>query len=317
MAATEFIPDLGKSARAAINLGGYAFHQRAIREGEAAFGDAKCESDKRWRLEAVEFPVQVRGRDTRIDILFRYNMRAEYLCVECKRANPALARWLFLRMPMVSRDRPEFERIQTDCVQAIGQRKVEPYDTMLDLVPMYGRTVDDRAVHLGIVMKTNDKGDDNGRGNRDDIEGAATQAHLAANGLLERWLGEAASSMQAGIFHSAIPAVFTTAKLVLGKIDVSSITDLESGKLDAGEIPGEEVPWVFLQSPVSLGIRARGAPQSYGSDIALAMDREMIRTVPIVTASGIREFLGTFDPGLNEAIPESRGYPFSRALSRQ
>ncbi len=165
-----------------------------------------------------------------------------------------------------------------------------------------------------MVTKADAKGD--GTGTHDDIERATTQAHIAANGLLERWLGVAADELPERVPHSAIPAIFTTAKLHLGEIDVSKVTDLQSGKLTIAEVPLSEVPWVYLQSPVSIGIRAKGAPQSYSSDIALALDREMIRTVPIVSAGAIREFLQTFDPALDERMPTERGLPFSRSLTR-
>jgi hypothetical protein len=132
---------LGKAVRSVLNRGGYAFHQRVIREAEAAFNDAKEKGETRWRFETVEFPVQVKNRDTRIDILLRYYQRAQYLCVECKRADPALANWVFLRLPVLARDRPDYERFHADCVQLLQRRQTADVGPRLQLDPLYGRTI--------------------------------------------------------------------------------------------------------------------------------------------------------------------------------
>ena len=64
----------------------------------------------RWRFEVAEFPVNVNGADTRIDFVLHGegSWRAgydAYLVCECKRPNPAIADWAFLRSPYSRRGR--------------------------------------------------------------------------------------------------------------------------------------------------------------------------------------------------------------------
>src|SRR5258708_259538 len=77
---------------AAMNRHGYSFHYRTIKECMDQFHARQSD----WRMMAVEFPVQVRGRDTRIDYLLKLTesrqlvpFRDCYLIIECKRSNPA------------------------------------------------------------------------------------------------------------------------------------------------------------------------------------------------------------------------------------
>ena len=55
-----------------------------------------------WYLQATEFPVEVGEKHTRIDFVLKYGSRNVYLVAECKRANPALSNWCFIRAPKES-----------------------------------------------------------------------------------------------------------------------------------------------------------------------------------------------------------------------
>ncbi len=292
---SRVIGDLGKSVRVVIDQGGYAFHHRVVVEAESAF-----KAGSRWALEAVEFPVRVGTKDSRIDLLLRHIERPYYLAIECKRVNPALAQWVFFRFPTIAFERSAVERIQADGVMGGGG------GTSL-AEPFCGRSINDRAYHLGLVIKTDAPGDETGK-NREELEKATTQAHLGANGLLERWTGGGAVALPQDHWRYVIPAVFTTATVIASNLDLGASTSLESGTLLGGPIHGQEVGWLFLQSAVSLGIRAGNAVRYQSPDLALALDREMIRTVPIVSAKSIAEFLKNFDPeiGTDPMFPHRR-----------
>jgi hypothetical protein len=55
----------------------------------------------RWLFEVAEFPVNVNGADTRIDFVLHaksaWGHHSTYLVCECKRPNPALGEWAFMR----------------------------------------------------------------------------------------------------------------------------------------------------------------------------------------------------------------------------
>src|SRR4051794_24785279 len=94
--------ELSRAFHQQLNEQGYAFHYAVIAEADNQHRLQRS----RWALEAVEFPVEVRGRDTRVDIVLRHTRPATqaYMIVECKRANPAFSNWVFVRAPYVRRD---------------------------------------------------------------------------------------------------------------------------------------------------------------------------------------------------------------------
>lgn len=92
-----------------------------------------------------------------------------------------------------------------------------------------------------------------------------------------------------------IPAIFTTAKLY-GCDCILSRADLQTGEIDITDARLVEKPWVYFQYHVSPGIRHTGAYRHTINTIADALDYEYVRTIPIVSAHGIKEFLQSFRP---------------------
>src|SRR3989338_8007044 len=70
-----------------LNSQGHAFQHSVIRAAEELYR----ESRSRWIFEVAELPVNLHGKDTRIDIIMRKQDTRIYLIGECKRANPALS----------------------------------------------------------------------------------------------------------------------------------------------------------------------------------------------------------------------------------
>jgi len=83
-----------------LNSQGHAFQHSVIRAAEELYR----ESRSRWIFEVAELPVNLHGKDTRIDIIMRKQDTRIYLIGECKRANPALSNWCFARAPYVRRN---------------------------------------------------------------------------------------------------------------------------------------------------------------------------------------------------------------------
>ena len=90
---------VGAGLRKAINSGGFGF-QYAVLE-MARFLNGARESS--WVPQAAEFPVTARQKNTHIDFVLReystFDHVDAYLVAECKRENPATARWCFVRAP--------------------------------------------------------------------------------------------------------------------------------------------------------------------------------------------------------------------------
>jgi len=289
---------------AELNKNGFSFQHRILRLAQDLFES----SGKRWWFVASEFPVNVRGRPTHIDLLLaegRENGRI-FLVGECKRVNPAMSSWCFAKAPYVRRNREGeqlfLERVRIDCrtgVSAVG--------VFADYASKY-------YYHIGLpVREKHNQGDVGGGSDRDAIQKAVDQACLGVNGLIEHW-GVSVTLRPDGDSSTAylVPVVFTTAKLYVSDIDISK-AGLETGEVDPGMVQLEERPWIFFQAHVSPGLRhsysVQKAPNTSRDDeflkplleqdasarthLALEsiLDREFVRTVAIVNAAGAADFL--------------------------
>jgi len=144
----------------------------------------------------------------------------------------------------------------------------------------------ERAYHVAFEVKTQTKGDPSG--SRADIEDAASQVCRATNGLLDF------CTRRGGFFTTVtdiefLPVIFTTARLWVSE-DVLTAADLHSG------IPSKtpdltEVDWLVYQYHVSTGIKIDDAKVSISEDLADLLETGFIRSIPIVSSSGIENFL--------------------------
>ena len=89
--------DLSLDFKRVLDSHGYGFQYALLKECERLRQNGKSP----WSFEAAEIPVTVGSRETHIDFVLRTH--SAVLVAECKRANPALARWCFARAPFVAR----------------------------------------------------------------------------------------------------------------------------------------------------------------------------------------------------------------------
>jgi hypothetical protein len=87
--------EVTKDFEHSLNKQGYGFQAAVIRILE----DRAQRGLSPWRREASEFPVEVNGAGTRIDIILKDGRGGNplYMLAECKRVDPALGRWCFIR----------------------------------------------------------------------------------------------------------------------------------------------------------------------------------------------------------------------------
>ena len=94
---------------ASLNQHGYGF-QYSVLQTAWTFEQSNNSS---FVFEVAEFPVEVQNAGTRIDFILRRSKpnirisnseRPLFLVAECKRANPALADWCFVRAPFTKRN---------------------------------------------------------------------------------------------------------------------------------------------------------------------------------------------------------------------
>jgi hypothetical protein len=279
------VESLRKTFQSGIVRHGHPFQYAVLK----AVDDLVKAGASRWVFEVSEFPVQVRDHDSKIDFILECNSernRGEFFSIvaECKRANPAFADWVFLQAPFVSNS-DEPERLVFDGVKGTNG-DLEPVVSML-----YKKGT---SSHLGFEVHTGKKGDpfSSGRGG---IEGAASQVLRGSNGLIEHFVKNGFNSK----FPSAatvVPVIFTTANLWTCDSDLSAAC-LETGNLDIGDSEFKSVPWIWLQYHASSGLLHQFPTNLEREDVYTStglsgnLSRDFTRTIGVVNASGISEFL--------------------------
>src|SRR6266581_2575724 len=90
MTATDYHPD---DLRKFVSSHGHGFHYAVLRRAHQLATERKSQ----WLFEAAEFPVTSGDQVIHVDFILRLGQTKVYLVAECKRADPARARWCFIR----------------------------------------------------------------------------------------------------------------------------------------------------------------------------------------------------------------------------
>ena len=232
-----------------------------------------------WRFDASEFPVQVQDATTKIDFILRLGDTNTCLVCECKRANPALARWCFVRAPYERRDYSEellIEKVTSHSVLGtpeatahIFAHNPEPY-------------------HVGIEVKTTSGGEPTDKG-RGAIEEAAGQVLRGTNGLVDllQLKRDLFDGLKPWFF---IPAIFTTAELFVSDVLLHR-SDLETGKAKWSGTTLNRKEWIALNYHVSPGLKHHVPPALRSTNLSSLLRSEHTRTIFIVNAKGAASFL--------------------------
>jgi hypothetical protein len=216
-----------------------------------------------------------------------------FLVVECKRVNPALKCWAFVKTPYVRRNSDEEFFIR----EAIHYRENNP--GVLAYADIKKRAISE-AYRIGRELKVpGQKGDVDGGAGKEAIEDAATQVSLGLNGLIEHFT-KVELARGTDIVCQFIPVIVTTAQLFVADVD------LKEGSLETGEIPKgglknwHEKEWLFYQYPVSPGIRHTLRPTTSHRpiiniltlDLGASIEAQFVRTIAIVQGKHFESFLG-------------------------
>ncbi len=277
------VTDIRQSYSKVLDRHGYGFQYRVLKEADDLFSKNKSA----WEFLASEFPVDVKGYGTRIDFVLRRNSDPFFLLAECKRANPALSNWCFARVPYVHRKHNSnsepvvLEFAETKYGGVVQASSKEKYSSVT-------------PCHLGLEVRSTQQGDPGGESGKA-IEDASTQVLRGLNGMIDMlaksknymlsdWVGE---KVKGAYF---LPVIFTTAHLWLSDVDLST-AQIENGKVDLSNSVFAEKDWLMYQYHQSPGIKHSSSPENMPSDLSKLLNTEFIRTIPIVSATGIASFL--------------------------
>src|SRR5271157_5882381 len=90
-----------KPFQTTFNKHGYGFQYSILGYAEKLYEKGSSP----WRKPIPEFPVQVQGKDARIDLLLEHKSNSYLIVAECKRVNPALSNWFFAKASYVPKTR--------------------------------------------------------------------------------------------------------------------------------------------------------------------------------------------------------------------
>lgn len=231
------------------------------------------------------------GAGTRIDFILSRSRSSPsspffYLICECKRANPALSNWCFIRAPYVRRNQSKGN--DSLLIETVFQNSgINLFKISVNnLKPLSD------AYHFGVEVRANKQGDCKGESGKA-IEEAVTQVLRGLNGYLDA-LSQNRQLVEGSITH-LLPVIFTTAQLWGSAADLG-LADLTSGDLDSSNDKFESVPWLWYQYHMSPGlkhssisqprdqikVKSLSNPNTFGRlpSLALAVSRIFYSTLP-------------------------------------
>jgi hypothetical protein len=87
-----------------------------------------------------------------------------------------------------------------------------------------------------------------------------------------------------------LPVIFTTAQIWTSDVDLST-ANLTRGDLDLAKAGFAKQDYIFYQYHSSPGLKHSASPKHKPGGLGEIMESEFVRTIPIVSTSGIEKFL--------------------------
>jgi len=249
---------------------GYVF-QRAVEE---RIKELARNVGFEWTVSTAEFPVEAKGRTTRIDLVLQRGPL--WIAAECKRVDPAFE-WFFAKGGDTLSHRIMVEQFVGDGHRVEAHPSQYPDGT--------------RPYHIAVVGKSGGKGDGTGAG-RDQIEEAATQAMVGASGLVNFFANEHLNHSH-NVKKWVVPAIITTARLSATDSDISEAS-LEDGLL-AAEVEVQEKQWVWFQYQRSPHLAHDLGSQAAERSPTAANRNLFARSIAIINAAYLGDFLWRFE----------------------
>jgi hypothetical protein len=96
-----------------------------------------------------------------------------------------------------------------------------------------------------------------------------------------------------------VPVILTTAQIWTTRVDFRD-ANLADGTLSEDKVEVQERDWVYYQYHQSPALKhSLPHPTDPPREIAPILDRDYIRTIPVVTANGLEKFLRQFDDDMD------------------
>jgi hypothetical protein len=142
--------------------------------------------------------------------------------------------------------------------------------------------------HIALEVKTDKVG--NRSGKSDGIEGAVTQLCVGLNGMAHFFARNLhIHESETGI--DFLPVLFTTAEIYTTELDLRTANIID-GNVTFKDTDIESKPWIAYQYHQSPNLKHSLVSGTWPNKIGDILDFAYVRTVLVVSASGIESFLG-------------------------
>jgi len=282
---TQDAAAIAASFEKVLNRHGYPFQYCILRRAHELANGARS----KWIFEATEVPVQTQETGTRIDFVLKLGRdRSATLLAECKRVNPRMSNWCFVRAPYSRRT----ARVPQLILEEVSQQPPNghpqvtgPWGSVVSGARKIAAAAED-VFHVGLVIEGPETGDKDGKPDRDAIEVAATQICRGLNGFVNLL---SAKTQLLGSRHCAVllPVIFTTAKLWAADVDLGS----PEGHVQIPESQLKAKNWLWYEYNQSPGIRHAISSDEQPGDLNAMLEHDFVRSIAIVSLDGVDEFL--------------------------
>ena len=278
--------ELRKSLNHALNVHGYAFQYSVLK----AARNLHDTGFSPWVFEAAEFPVAINDKSLHIDFILRNKNESAYLVAECKRCDPSISNWCFVKAPYVSRS------ISSGGERVVRELLFKKRDSSQIRSGLQWIVRTNELYHLPFELKNREKGE--GHYGRGQINEAVTQVLRGLNGIVDLAVESEMNNRRAffkfdqrdNLYATFMPVIFTTANLWTCNSDISE-ADIDTGNIVLSAAKLTEKKWLFYQYSQSPDLKHSHTALRQDVDISKILYLDYTRTIPIVNAAAISDFL--------------------------
>lgn len=240
---------------------------------------------------ATEVPVGINGENTHIDIVLARSKphtqpaNSIYLISECKRANPALSNWCFVKSPF-TRNQGLANSLILEVIHwgANDGHKAFDFRANAQIIP----TSKTDFYHIFHEIKSDKKGDATGT-SRGVIEKATSQVFRGLNGFVN-FMMKNPHLLKNEKTTYLLPVIFTTAQIWTSEINLSK-ANIENGNLIIEEKELERKNWILFEYNQSPNLKHLFPMIPRREELSLTIEAEFSRTIAVVNTKGIEEFI--------------------------
>lgn len=277
--------NLGQILFDGLNEHGFLFQEKCAEVMQHNVNTTK------WRVHTTEYPVSIKERDSRVDIILRDESSTSYeiyAIVECKRVNPARGYWLFGN-PLGTFSQPLLINLNAKYSKS-GNYSIHYAQLKLPF--------DDIATYLinNWWLDISKKGrKEKHSASPNPIEDAFKQVCIGVSGIVQELEHQCKKDPQK-LSTLFIPIVITSAPLYVAVYDLKDV-DLTSGSINQDKIyfgprgqKAEKMEWLLVDYGASRSISPERLDENVEGISPVALEEYHKRSIFVVNSEHIVKF---------------------------